>query len=208
MSAFLGRIHYWLYNKVLWHEELLEEIMSYAVSKGIPAEEMKSSIYEKYGYPDNKPLEEIIDHGNIHGWLQSKIQSVEYRIAAVVTGLINKHQVTIGEISELYKHNGTRAADLVDVEVTAPRDLFTAVFDFMLAGMPCDRVHETVMDSETEFTWQTTACLHKEYWDAIGGDVNNYYLLQDAWISGFVKGIDSNYSFIRSAGGLSSIRKG
>ena len=28
MSAFLGPIHHWLYNKVQWHEELLEDILN------------------------------------------------------------------------------------------------------------------------------------------------------------------------------------
>ncbi len=208
MSAFLGKIHYWLYNKVLWHEALLEEIVELAASKSIPIEEVKQPIYDKYGHPDTRLLEEVIDHGNIHGWLQSRIQSVEYRIAAVVTELMNKYDVKIEELIKLYKNNGIKAAKLVQSDITQPQDLFTLVFDFMLAGMPCDRVHETVLDSESEFTWQTTRCLHKAYWDAIDGDINNYYLLQDAWILGFIKEIDESYSFIRSTDGLRSIRKG
>ncbi|WP_069999984.1 hypothetical protein [Cellulosilyticum sp. I15G10I2] len=208
MSAFLGKIHYWLYNKVLWHEELLEEIIKFAATKNVPVEAVKADIYNKYGQPDFSPLEEVIDHGNIHGWLQSRIQSVEYRIAAVITELINKYDIKIEEISEIYKNNGIKAAKVVPAEVNQPQDLFTLIFDFMLAGMPCDRVHETVSDTQAEFTWQTTRCLHKEYWDAVGGDINHYYLLQDAWILGFVKTIDQGYSFIRSADGLRSIRKG
>ena len=70
MSAFLGKIHYWLYNKVLWHEELSEEILKYAASKGVSVEEIKAEVYSKYGEPDLSPLEDVIDQGNIHGWLQ------------------------------------------------------------------------------------------------------------------------------------------
>lgn len=34
MSAFLGRIHYWLYNKVQLHEKLICEVVVLAKSKG------------------------------------------------------------------------------------------------------------------------------------------------------------------------------
>lgn len=208
MSAFLGKIHYWLYNKILWHEDLLEEVISLASLKGVPVEEIKSSIYSKYGEPDSRPLEEVIDHGNIHGWLQARIQSVEYRIAAVITELINKHGIKVEELEEVYRRNGTKAAKMVETRITAPNEVFTAVFDFMLAGMPCDRVHQTVSDTNNEFSWDTIRCLHKEYWDAVRGDVNCFYRLQDAWISGFVKAVDESYSFVRSEGRLRTIRKG
>ena len=34
MSAFLGPIHYWLYNKIQWHEDLLEQIYDLMKEKG------------------------------------------------------------------------------------------------------------------------------------------------------------------------------
>jgi hypothetical protein len=208
MSAFLGKIHYWLYNKVLWHEALLEEIMNFGLSKAIPVEEIKQTIFSQYGYPDTRPLEEIIDHGNIHGWLQSKIQSVEYRLAAVITEFMAHHHVTSEELVQLYKDNGLKAGKTVVMNEITPEELFNRVFDFMLAGMPCDRVHETTVNTETEFSWQTTRCLHKDYWDAVDGDIQVYYVLQDAWITGFIKAIDESYSFVRTEGGLRTIRKG
>ena len=208
MSAFLGKIHYWLYNKVLWHEKLLGEIIDFAGSKNIPFEDIKKEVYSQYGQPDFSPLEEVIDHGNIHGWLQSRIQSVEYRIAAVVTKLINTYHMKSEELREVYKNNGKEAAQSLQGEATRPQEVFTRIFDFMLAGMPCDRVHETISDSDTEYAWQTTRCLHKEYWEAIGGDVNHYYSLQDAWILGFVETLKGNYIFEKKKDGLSVIRKG
>lgn len=208
MSAFLGRIHYWLYNKVLWHENLLEEILDFATSKNIPVEEMKREIYAKYGQPDFSPLEQVIDHGNIHGWLQTRIQSVEYRSAAVVTELVNHYDIKVEELTQIYRNNGIKAAKNIEGEVKSPSEVFNLIYDFMLAGMPCDRVHETVADTDTEFTWQTTRCLHKPYWDAVGGVVDTYYLLQDAWVLGFVQTINEEYSFVRGEGGLKSIRKG
>lgn len=208
MSAFLGKIHYWLYHKILWHEHLLQEVIGLAASKNIPVEEIKETVYSKYGEPDFSPLEEVIDHGNIHGWLQSRIESIEYRIAAVVTELISKHGIKVEDLQTIYKENGIKAAQSAEVVVNSPQDLFSHIFDFLLSGMPCDRVHETVSDTDTEFSWKTTRCLHKEYWDAVSGDVNSFYELQDAWIDGFVKAIDTSYSFMHGAGSLRTVKKG
>ncbi len=207
MSAFLGKIHYWLYNKILWHEGILEEILRFAAAKNIPVDEIKSSIYHKFGAPDLRSLEEVIDHANIHGWLQSRIQSVEYRIASVIVELTHNYDIKIEELMQVYEANAKRAAALVDASSATPKELFTHVFDFMLLGMPCDHVNEAVLDSEEGFSWRIAICLHKDYWDALGADVDDYYQLQDAWIASFVHTANPNYSFIHTDDGLRTIKR-
>ena len=49
MSLFLGKIHYWLFNKILWFENLEEEIIKIAKSEGLDIEGVKSEIEAKYG---------------------------------------------------------------------------------------------------------------------------------------------------------------
>ena len=72
MSLFLGKIHYWLFNKVLWFEGLEEEIINLAQEEGLDVEALSAEINAKYGQKtENKNLEEIIDTSNIHGWLQN-----------------------------------------------------------------------------------------------------------------------------------------
>lgn len=207
MSAFLGKIHYWLYNKIQLHEDLLEEVLKLAEEKNINIEELKTKYYEKYGYPERRPLEEVIDQGNIHGWLQSKIQSVEYRIAAIVTELINKYDIKIEEIASVYYINGTKTMKNIKGEDYSLQNLYTLIFDFMIEGMPCDNVNKVVSNTENEFSWQTTTCLHKDYWEEANGDVANFYTLRDSWINGFLKASGKNYSYSRTADGLNTIRK-
>ena len=78
MSLFLGKIHYWLFNKILWFEKLENEIINLAKEEGFEIEKISTDIQRQYGeiLPD-KPLEELIDTSNIHGWLQGKIHSAE-----------------------------------------------------------------------------------------------------------------------------------
>ena len=44
MSLFLGKIHYWLFNKVLWFEGLEGEIIKLAKDKGIDVEKLEAEI--------------------------------------------------------------------------------------------------------------------------------------------------------------------
>lgn len=207
MSASLGKIHYWLYNKILWHEGILEELLRFAAAKNLPVDELKTSIYEKYGEPDLRPLEEVIDQTNIHGWLQSRIHSVEYKIASVIIELMDKYDIKIEELTQVYKENAKRAAALVNASVATPKELFTYVFDFMLSGMPCDHINETVSESEEEFSWRIVRCIHKDYWETLGADAADYYKLQDAWIDSFIQVANPNHFFIQTEEGIRTIRR-
>lgn len=204
MSAFLGRIHYWLYNKIQLHEDILDEVIKYAESINIPVDGLNEKAFEKFGNPERGQLEDVINHGNIHGWLQSKIQSVENRTAWIVTGLINNYGVKAEELAEIYSNNGRITMINIGEGDYLPKDLYAMIFDNMLEGMPCDRVNEPVAESEDEFSWKTTRNLHKECWDNAGGEVSTFYTLRDAWIEGFIGG---NNRYSRTADGMNTIRR-
>ncbi len=204
MSAFLGKIHYWLYNKIQLHEEILEEVIRFAEQRNIPVEELKAEAEQKFGKPERGTLEDVINHGNIHGWLQSRIQSVENRTAWIVTGLVNERGVELDEISEIYRKSGRTAMTALGGGDFSPKELYTLIFDNMLEGMPCDRINEPVADSEDEFSWNTTRCLHKECWDTAEGEVDNFYILRDAWIKGF---IGEKNTYTRTGSGMNTIRR-
>ena len=91
MSAFLGHIHYWLYRKIqllVERENLILEKTSKVVDD--LAEELHSISVDTYGEPINPsiPLENIIDHGNIHGWLANQINIASVREAAFRNHLV------------------------------------------------------------------------------------------------------------------------
>ena len=77
MSLFLGKIHYWLFNKILWFENLEEEIIKTAKNEGLDIEGVKSEIEAKYGAKlENKNLEEITLTIYMDGY---KIESTEQK---------------------------------------------------------------------------------------------------------------------------------
>lgn len=206
MSAFLGKIHYLLYNKIQLNEDLLEGILNFAEEKDIPVEEIKARVYEEYGYPERRALEEVIDQSNIHGWLQMKIKSVEARTAAIVTELIDNRRMNVKDIANIYYENGKKVMDSIGTRDFSPKDLFNLIYSYMLEGMPCDRINEVISEDENEFLWKTTACIHKEHWDKVSGEVANFYVLREAWIKGFLS--STEYSYIRSEDGNNKIMRG
>lgn len=196
MSAFLGPIHYWLYNKILVGENVQKEVLDFAKNKGVNIDPIRSKAYEKYGEPDFSNLEDVIDEGNIHGWLQGRIDSLEYRLASIVTDIL-KENITIEEIKEVFKSNGKEVFESMENKDESASGLFKMVFDNLVEGMPCDRVNLVEDESEDTVVWVTTTCVHKKFWDTVGGDVNNYYILKDGWIEGFVNASDKNFKYER-----------
>ena len=196
MSAFLGPIHYWVYNKIFVGENIQKEVLEFAKNRGINVDSIKSKAYEKYGEPDYSNLEDVIDEGNIHGWLQGRIDSLEYRLASIVTDIL-KENIKIEEIKEVFKSNGKEVFENIEDKSLSADGLFKVIFDNLVEGMPCDRVNLVEEESDEKVVWITTTCVHKRFWDAVGGDVNNYYILKDGWIEGFVSSSPKNFVYER-----------
>ena len=205
MSAFLGKIHYWLFNKIQLHEKLIEEIVGLSESIGYNRDVIVNESYSKYGMPVEGKLEDEINHSNIHGWLQEKIKSVESRLAYIITELLKNDVLKQEEIEDVFYKNAFNTGKELNISEYSPQNVFNLIFDFMLEGMPCDRVNEIVENSDTMIQWKTTREIHKQYWDVVGGDVNEFYSLRDSWIEGFLKGIGSKFKYIRTESGINTI---
>ncbi len=199
MSLFLGKIHYWLFNKILWFEALEKEMIKLAKEEGIDIDTLRKPILEKYGEETkNLPLEEIIDTSNIHGWLQATIHSAEGRMAAL-TKIILEKEGSKEALEKLYIAQGVLAANEVresgtDLE-TAP-EIYNSINDYILDGMPCDRVNEVLSSSDAEVIWTRTICVHKDIWEQEGVNVDLFYELRSLWIKSFVNAINNKFSYI------------
>jgi len=199
MSLFLGKIHYWLFNKIVWFENLEEKIIELAKLEGLDIENLRKDIEDKYGEKlPNKPLEELIDTSNIHNWLQNQIHSAEKRTAAWTKLLIEANEENLKKLENIYKEQGVVAAKEVLKEgksVSSPKEIFDAMNDYILDGMPCDRVNEVISNEENKITWQARIDVHKDIWDKVGCDVNYFYNLRNAWIETFVSNLNNNFKY-------------
>ena len=199
MSLFLGKIHYWLFNKILWFEALEKEMIKLAKEEGIDIDTLRKAIVEKYGEETKDlPLEEMIDTSNIHGWLQATIHSAEGRMAAL-TKIILEKEGSKEALEKLYIAQGVLAANEVresgtDLK-TAP-EIYNSINDYILDGMPCDRVNEVLSSSDTEVIWTRTICVHKDIWEREGVNVDLFYELRSLWIKSFVNAVNDKFSYI------------
>lgn len=205
MSAFLGKIHFWLYNKIKLQEDLINMVIDLAIKKSYDSENLLKESYSKFGAPTVGKLEDEIDNGNIHGWLQGRIISAENRFAYVVTELLNNNVLTKEEIAEGFYKNAEEIMKGLDLKAATPEDLFYLVFDNMIEGMPCDFVNKITEVNENFITWETTKDLHKAYWNTVSGDVENYYYFRDSWIKGFLNASPTDYKYTRTNNNINTI---
>lgn len=181
MSLFLGKIHYWLFNKVLWFEGLEGEIIKLAKDKGIDVEKLEAEINSKYGVKTpNKNLEDMIDTSNIHGWLQGKIHSAEGRMAAWTKVILENNQDYILDMRKVYENQGVNAENEAkeSLENINAETIFNSMNDYILDGMPCDRVNEVIDSSEESIMWKRRVCVHKNIWENEGILVDVFYEIE------------------------------
>ncbi|NDL68423.1 hypothetical protein [Anaerotalea alkaliphila] len=196
MSLFLAPIHTWLFNKILLLEKIEKEIAGRFQDPDIAA--TREGLHRTLGgYIPDQPLETMIDTGNIHGWLQSKITLAETRQAALVKQILGKHREAEKEISAIYKEAGRKSGQERG-SLEDATEIFQALSDYLLEGMPCDRVNAVVFKSEEEIEWKTANCVHRQNWEGSGVDVAFYYGFRAAFIDGFVEGASRNFSYTYS----------
>ena len=211
MSLFLGKIHYWLFNKILWFEKLEELIIDLAKEEGFDIESLREEIEGKYGEKlPNKPLEELIDTSNIHGWLQNQIHSAERRMAAWTKLLIEADKSNYAKLEKVYSQQAVVAAkeikDAGQLPQT-PEQIFNCMNDYILDGMPCDRVNEVVVKDDDKIEWVQRICVHKDIWEEVGCKVDYFYDLRNIWIESFVNELNSNYGYYVDDSGVRSIKR-
>lgn len=211
MSLFLGKIHYWLFNKIKWFEVLEDDIIKVAIEEGIYSEEISNKINKKYGEKlPNKPLEDMIDMGNIHGWLQSKINSAEGRMAAWTSEIINNSGNGIDRIEKIYIEQGIKAAkEIKKAGKSSSRadELYNLMNDYILDGMPCDRVNEIIESSDIMIKWNKRMCVHKDIWNEENINVKYFYDFRGLWIKAFINELNSDFEYIEVDNNTRLIRK-
>jgi len=183
MSAFLGPIHYWLYNKIKLQNNMVEAVIQYAEDKNL-MKDLRSSLDQQYGTIDLRPLEEQIDTSNIHGWLQECVSIVEYRLAYAVTSLLKKNSNILDDLKDIFRNLGVKETTLSKDHTV--EEAFKSLNDTLLDGMPCDHANSLVSQRNNEMVWKRNVCVHESYWSKVGGDIQNYYILREEYIKGLL----------------------
>ena len=183
MSAFLGPIHFWLYNKIRFQEDLIDALCARAVSEGWLAEEDT----QKFVSTDRRELQDAIDESNIHGWLQGRIHDGEGRYAALVTTLLQEDANRLQTLKDVAFYTGKEKR--TEVPTTAPEAIHQ-LDNTLLNGMPCDQVMKVTESNPDKVVWEETQDLHSSFWNGQGA---YYYDLRAELIKGILA--DSGLTF-------------
>jgi len=194
MSAFLGPIHYWMYEKIMVQEDLLRRIADKAEQEGW----LNSAA--DYVRDERHLLEEIIDEANIHGWLSSCIESVETRYAELVASILTDHEERLDELKAVAYTFGMEKAAEAD---STAGECYKRIENCTLDGMPCDGVNVVTDKQEGHFSWQQRFDVHGAYWLAAGGRTEDYYTLRHQFIAGILT--TANYVLTSSGQGEYSL---
>jgi len=197
MSRFLGPIHHWLYNKINLLEDIEQGILTNIVDAS-EQESLKSELESTFGpYLNNAPLDQLIDQDNIHGWLQNKIKIAEQRQSKMVQHLVKKDGDAIyAKIAEVYANFGKiQGQALATTEAQTPEMLFKSLDNFLLEGMPCDRVNAVTENSTDKLEWQKDRCVHAPFWNEGGTNVERYYDFREAFSKAFVETANADFTY-------------
>lgn len=208
MSVFLGRIHYWLFNKIKLVQERQQLLFSRAEAMcGSLAEELEAQVRQTYGEPlPDKDLAELIDHSNIHGWLQRQINRVESREAAFINELLIMCGYAAQEVIEsvFYEHGqakGKQARQDGRYDTGTASGIYKAINDYLLNGMPCDQDDVIIEQSPTKLIWESSHCAQQPNWDRVGVSVTYMHKFYEIWLSAFISGLNDEFAYQQTVTG-------
>lgn len=143
MSYSLGPIHYLMYEKIKFQDKitsyLLDKDKLQDLNKVIPPVPLEK-------------LDKILDQPNIHGFLSSKIDIVESRLAyAILNG------------ENIYEKAYNLGEKIAPNNLDNYEDIFKNINTIILDGMPCDMAVSQTIDEKDRLIMITNIDTHEKY---------------------------------------------
>lgn len=143
MSENLGPIHYMMYDKIKFQDEITAYLLDNNTSE---VDKIAKAV-------SKSPLEELIDQDNIHGWLDSKIDVVEKRLNYALKHSSNPKD----KMFEFGRQIGQ------DENFDDIKQIFSNLNMHLLDGMPCDNGLSAQVDESGDLYLITNTNLHAKY---------------------------------------------
>ncbi|MGK7346269.1 MAG: hypothetical protein ACNS63_10740 [Candidatus Nitrospinota bacterium M3_3B_026] len=192
MSAFLGPIHYWMFKKIQTLESRAFAIASALEAAGRGGEVKELS--DEYGDRlEGQDLEAILGDNPIHQFLSGLIARVE----VLESKLVEAAGDDFGKALEAAGEHGEKTAQAALENAAAPENfeqMYQIINDYQLEGMPCDPGAEVGMTNGV-MRYDHSTCNHLPNWRFTGVDVGRMCDITNAWLNGFIKGLNKDASF-------------
>lgn len=179
MSAFLGPIHEQMYAKILQTDARGDRLAALAGTTLPPGAE-------------RRPLAQVVDHSDIHGWLTEAVTRAEVRFAKAVRAAADAvpEAELIDRMREMGSEESVGRQDLPEAPL-----MHRALHAVLLDGMPCDFPFALGIRAPETMTWTLQTDPHAAAFRAEGLDPELFYRLRDGWVDGYLA--DSIYTYTR-----------
>ncbi len=214
MSKFLAPIHTWLFNKIMLAQDLEQDIIKLHIDKyKDEAKEIQEESIRLYGnHIPKKPLEDLIDTNNIHGWLQEKIKEVESRSSYIITRYYDIFKDESKEITQsAYVNQAKKCTNYENNKIDSPEDVYISLNNYILSGMPCDRANSVTERNENYILYEQEGCIHKANYELGKANLDYMSQLKDLWVKTFIENLEIKYIYEKQINGkitINTIRKG
>ncbi|MDK2584719.1 hypothetical protein QOZ83_02520 [Romboutsia sedimentorum] len=198
MSTFLAPIHTWLFGKIKLAQDLEKEIVKlhHEKYKEEALKIQKEAVYIYGEYIKDKPLEDLIDIGNIHGWLQQQIKIVESRSSYIITKYYELYKEESKSITEnAYISQAKKCANNESNKIDSPENVYISLNNYILSGMPCDRANSLTQRNDDCVVYEQQGCIHKANYELGKGNLQYLYELRDLWVKTFVESLAIKYFY-------------
>lgn len=195
MSAFLGPIHYWLFNKIVILESRAMAIAG-ALDKMGKASRVKEIMADYGDKLEGSDLAEIIGDNPIHQFLYgliAKAQILESQLVEAADKDFDKILPVVEEHGKATAHNaisqngGKEPANL--------EEIYQYIHNCQLEGMPCDPGASVNPVSGEHVRYTHSSCNHISNWRFTGVDANSMCVLTNTWLKSFVNGLNPKAEF-------------
>ena len=130
-------------------------------------------------------------------------------MATWTTTILNSNEQSIIKMEKIYIEQGIKAAKEVKSNqvIENAKEIYNSINDYILDGMPCDRVNEIIISEDDCVEYRRRICVHKDIWNKENGDVNIFYKLRCLWIKAFVNELNSDFEYTENSDGISIIKR-
>ncbi|HSQ88861.1 hypothetical protein [Romboutsia sp.] len=214
MSKFLAPIHTWLFNKIKLAQDLEENIVKLHIDnyneEALKVQKQAISLYGNY--IEDKPLENLIDVDNIHGWLQERIKEVESRSAYIITKYYDMYKQESKTITQsAYVNQAKECVKNENNKIDSPENVYISLNNYILSGMPCDRANSVTQRNEDYLVYEQHGCIHKANYELGKANLEYMYELRDLWVKTFIENLSTKYIYEKEKNegvAINKIRKG
>ena len=142
------------------------------------------SLAEKTINKELRPLNELIDVMNIHGWVAGKSTGCGSPLCLFGHQHFKRRSLSTFCLGNIAFQFGQKHALEADSDAS---DAYRKIDDSLLNGMPCDRVNVLTEQDVDRTSWQQEEDIHAPFWEAVSGDPKVYYQLRRKIMEGMLK---------------------